>query len=44
MTISTLLANLRIAKRKDSPKVKVTLTVFRDDGYVPVRLMMGDES
>ena len=41
MTVSTILALLRRAKRKGMRPASVSMTVFRDDGSVPVRITYG---
>lgn len=40
MTISAFLATLRRATRQDKPRISISMTVFRDNGDVPVRIMV----
>jgi len=38
MTVTALLAHIRRIKRQSQPKTHIYLSVFTDDGRVPVRI------
>lgn len=43
MTVSTFLAILRRIKRKDQPRVNISLFVFGEYDRVPVRIIQGEK-